>query len=31
MLAKERGYPVTSAAEIEVRFRAFVDTVAQDE
>jgi len=28
-LAKELGYPVTSAAEIEARFRAFVDAVAQ--
>jgi hypothetical protein len=29
VLAKELGYPATSAAEIEKRFRAFVDAVAQ--
>jgi len=28
VLAKELGYPATSAAEIEVRFRAFVDLIA---
>jgi hypothetical protein len=29
VLAKELGYPATSAAEIEARFRDFVDMVAQ--
>jgi hypothetical protein len=28
VLAKELGYPATSAAEIEARFRAFVDSIA---
>ena len=29
VLAKELGYPTTSAAEIEARFRTFVDAVAR--
>ena len=29
VLAKELGYPATSAVEIEARFRTFVDAVAR--
>jgi hypothetical protein len=29
VLAKELGYPITSAAEVEVLFRAFVELLAQ--